>query len=187
MVSSYYPTYGYGAWSQLMATWQQYGVFTVLLPLVLVFAVVFAILERINLFRNKGVHLLIALVIGFFTISNPNVSFFFQAIFGNLVLGIVVLVVVIILLGLAVKPDTKSWTAIFGIVGGALLLVVLARPTFTGGPSPLRMLLGEGFWFWAQRNAPMLIIFIVLAVAIGAIVAAGKTEAGKTMKIPMGG
>lgn len=179
----YFPTYG--PWYDLMQTWSQYGVFTVLLPLILVFAVVFAILERIKLFRNSGVHMLIALVIGFFTISNPTVSGFFMYLFGNLAWGIAILVAVVILVGLAIKPEENTWRRLFIWIGAILLLAILAKPT-PWGQSGFRFIFGDAFWNWIQNNMPMVIIFVLLIGAVFAVVAAGRKEAEKEIKIPAG-
>jgi hypothetical protein len=167
---------GYGAWQTLMDQWSNYGVFTVLLPLVLVFAVVFAILERINLFKNRGVHLLIALVIGFFTISNPYISSLFMYLFANVGFGIAILIALVVLIGLAIKPDTKAWGWIFGIMGGVIFLAVLGREAYPGGPSGLRFIVGDAFWNWIQMNSAMVTILVIIAIAVIAVIAAGKTE-----------
>lgn len=179
MVDAYYPMVGgYGPWANLMQTWSQYGVFTVLLPLILVFAVVFAILERIKLFKNAGVHMLIALVIGFFTISNPAVSGFFMYLFGNLAWAIAILIAVVILLGLAIKPEDDTWRKIFIPVGVVLLLAILARPT-PWGVSGFQFIFGDAFWNWLGMNMPMVITLLLLGGAVIAVVLAGKAEANK--------
>lgn len=175
MVNGYFP--GYGPWYELMTVWNNYGVFTVLLPLVLVFAVVFAILERIQLFKNSGVHMLIAIVIGFFTISNPSVSLFFMYLFQNLGWAIAILVAIIILIGLAIKPEEDTWRNIFMGVGGVLFLAILGRQTpVLGGRSGLQYIFGDQIWYWVQTNMPMVIILAILAICIFAVVKAGKGE-----------
>ncbi len=160
--------YGYGsfAWTNLYGViqqWEQFGVFTILFPLILVFAVVFAILEKVDLFKNRGVHLLVALIIGFFTVSNPYVSGFFMYFFSNLGLGVAILLGLIILLGVALKPTENTWKWIFGIFGGVIFLFVLARSGL------LRMMLGEGFWYWFQANSAMVILLLVVAAMIGIV------------------
>lgn len=169
MVDAYYG-YSMEGFRQVVAQWSQYGVFDILLPLILVFAVVFAILQKINIFNNKGVDMVIALVIGFFTISNPYVSGFFMYLFSNLGLGIAIMLVLIILLGVALKPDTPTWMWIFGLVGGVIFLIVLGRSgAFT-------VLFGAGFPYWLQQNASLIIIGVVVVLMIGAVMVATKKE-----------
>jgi len=154
--------YGYSmeGFRSVIAQWSQFGVFDILLPLILIFAVVFAILEKINIFKNRGVNLLIAMVVGFFTISNPYVSGFFMYLFSNLGLGIAIMLALIILLGVALKPDEATWKWVFGIVGGIIFLIVLAKS------GAFQVLLGDQFVFWLQQNSAfsILIVFVILAV-----------------------
>jgi len=170
MVDGYYGSF---AWTNLygvLQQWEQFGVFTVLFPLILVFAIVFAILEKIDLFKNRGVHLLIALVIGFFTVSNPYVSGFFMYFFSNLGLGIAILLGLIILLGVALKPGEKTWGWIFGIFGGTIFLFVLVRSGLLG------WMLGENFWYWFQANSVLVILLLIVAAMIGIVMMATKKK-----------
>jgi len=167
---------GMGGFYQIIEQWQQFGVFTVLLPLILVFAIVFAILEKINILNNRGVHLVIALAVGFFTISNPYISAFFMPLFANLAIGIAILLVLIILIGLAIKPSDKSFPYIFGIVGGILFIVILAR---TG---MFKLLFGENVNIWLSQNSAWIVLFIFLVlIAVGVMVGA-KKEASMEFK-----
>lgn len=156
-----------GGFYTLIEQWQQFGVFTVLLPLILVFAIVFAILEKINILNNRGVHLVIALAIGFFTVSNPYISQFFLPLFSNLAIGIAIVLVLIILIGIAIKPDDKAGRWIFGIVGGIIFLVVLGR---TG---MFKMMFGENVGYWISMNSSWLVLIIFIAlIAVGVMIGA---------------
>ena len=170
---------GYGAWANVMAQWENFGVFTILLPFILVFAVVFAILEKIALFENnRGVNILIALVIGFFTISNPYVSYFFRYIFGNLAWGIAIMIAVVILLGLSLKPDEATWKWIFGILAAVLFLSIMSKP-MADGKNGLQFLIGDSLWNWVQANGAMVVLGLFMLFAVLAIVMTGKKIGGK--------
>ena len=163
--------YGSFAWTNLygvLQQWEQFGVFTVLFPLILVFAIVFAILEKIDLFKNRGVHLLVALVIGFFTVSNPYVSGFFMYFFSNLGLGIAILLGLIILLGISLKPDEGTWKWIFTIFGGVIFLFVLVRSGL------LKWMIGENFWYWFQANSALVVLLLIVAAMVGVVVMTAK-------------
>ncbi len=180
-MANYYPSYAWNSLYGIIQQWEAFGVFTVLLPLVLVFTIVFAILEKINLFHNRGVNLLIALVIGFFTVSNPYVGAFFMNFFANIGIGIAIIIGLVVLLGVSLKPDTDSWRWIFSIFGGVIFLVVLARS------GVFETVVGNNFWYWFQANSAIVIIFIfvglmVAAVLIGSIAAQKKSN----IQIPMG-
>jgi hypothetical protein len=174
-----YFIYGSGPFEQLIMQWNQMGIFTVLLPFLLVFAVVFAILEKVKLLQNKAVHVIIALAIALFTVANPYTVSLFVPIFSNLGLGVAILVCLIILLGLAVKPEGDTWNTIFLIAGILIFIMVVAKAGLLG------------FVFKNVSCGPTcqaLIIFVVVIVlAIVAALAWGnKKEGGKTMMIPAG-
>jgi len=169
--ASYFGGYWAEGFRDIMYEWSRFGVFDILLPLILIFAVVFAILEKINVFGNRGVNLIVALVIGFFTISNPYVSGFFMYLFSNLGLGIAVLVALIVLLGVAIEPSGNTWKWLFGIVGALLFLVVLGRSgAFT-------VLFGDSSIYWLYQNSAAIIILVFVALAVIAVIA-GTRRAG---------
>ncbi len=155
-----YGWYGTQGFREIIAQWAQFGVFDILLPILLIFAVVFAILEKINLLKNQGVHLIIALVIGIYTISNPIISGFFLYLFSNLALGVAILLCLIVLLGIAIKPGGGTWKGIFTIGGIFIFLIVLAKS------GAFQMLFGQNIGYWIQINSAilLLVLFIVLGV-----------------------
>ena len=172
---------GYGAWQQIIAQWQQVGVFTVILPLLLVFAIVFALLERINLFNNKGIHGIISIVIALFTITNPSISDFFSLLFSNLALAIVLLVAVAILIGIVIKPEEGAGKAILGIFIAVGIAIVLFKPIYAGGPSLITFLWPtagyrlHSIWY---VHAPTIILFIILALMVAFVIISFKKEEG---------
>ncbi len=156
--------YGFaGGFRDVVTQMAQYGAFDVLLPLVFVFTLVFAILEKINIFNNRGISLVLSLVIALFTISNAYISGFFIYLFSNLGLGIAILLVLVILLGFGLKENTGVWKWIFGVVGGALFLVVLGRS------GAFNLMFGPGWQFWIQQNAPWIIGIIIIGLVIAGI------------------
>jgi hypothetical protein len=163
--------YGFvGGFREIVLQMSQYGVFDILMPFVFVFALVFAILEKINVFQNKGVNLVLSMVIAFFTISNAYISSFFMYLFANLALGVAILLVLVILLGFALKEeeDKDIWKWIFGIAGGALFLVVIGRSGL------LNVLFGANIYYIIQQNAPLIIILLIVGLMIFAIYNSSK-------------
>lgn len=167
-----YGYYGFGLTSfrQVMEQWAQFGVFDVLLPLLLIFVLVFAILEKINLFKNRGVNLIISLVVAFFAITNTYVSIFFMYLFSNLAVGIAILLVMIVLLGVALKPEEKTWQWVFGIGGAFLLLIVLEKAGF------FTYIFGPAVWYWIHQNLASLILLLVIIGVVIFLYASVKTE-----------
>jgi len=168
-MATYYPSFT--VLSSLLDQWQQFGVFTVVMPLILIFAVIYAILEKADLFKNRGVHMIIALAVAFFTVSNPFISSYFLPLFSNLGLGIAILLVFIVLLGFILPQDEKkrgTFYTIFGILGGILFLFVIGKAgIFTA-------LFGGGFEIFIRQNAAWIVIFVFVALMIGAVLMFGN-------------
>lgn len=183
MADMFGPVFG-GGFYALIEQWQSYGVFTVLMPLILIFSVVFAILEKVNILNNRGVHLVIALAMGFFTVSNPYIAAFFMPFFSNLAIGVVIVLALVILIGLAIKPESGSFKWIFGITGAILFIVILARV------GVFKYLFGETSGTWLAQNSAWIVLLIFLAlIAVGVMLGArgegdsildklGRTRAG---------
>ncbi|MGB9707945.1 MAG: hypothetical protein ACPLXC_01290 [Candidatus Pacearchaeota archaeon] len=171
MVDGYgYYGFGMSAFRDVLEQWASFGVFDVLLPLLLVFVLVFAILEKISIFNNRGVNLIIALVLAFFAVTNPYVSVFFMYLFSNLAIGIAILLVMIVLLGVSLEPGKDTWNWVFGIGGLVLLLIVLAKAGF------FNYALGSNVWYWMQQNAASLILLLIVVGVVVFLLVSVKNE-----------
>lgn len=94
---------------EVLRTWETAGVFAYLLPFLMVFAVVFGILNKSKLLgENKGVQATIALTVGLLSLLNDYVSTFFSRLFPYAGMAIAVLLVALILMGLAFEEDWSS-------------------------------------------------------------------------------
>ncbi|MCL6500488.1 MAG: hypothetical protein K6T16_00440 [Candidatus Pacearchaeota archaeon] len=177
MVEGYYGGFGWTSLYGVLQQWESFGVFTVLFPLVLIFSVVFAILEKINIFNNRGVNLLVALVIGFFTVSNPYVGGFFMYFFSNIGLAVAIIIALIVLIGVAIQPEDKTWKNIFLVVGLALFLIVLGRS------GAFKVLFGEAFGYWLQANSAVVVLMFIVVLMIVAVMMGFKKAGGTIGKI----
>lgn len=73
-----YASYSGGTIGNLIASWEQAGVFAYLLPFLLMFAIIFGILSKMQIFGdNKAISAIIALVVGFMALQFNIVSTFF--------------------------------------------------------------------------------------------------------------
>src|SRR3989344_7748268 len=113
----------------LLASWENMGVFTYLLPFLLIFAMIFAILSRMQIFKdNRAVNGIIALVVGLMALQFEFVPRFFSEVFPRLGIGISIILVILILTGMFIDP-TKSglmW-GLFGV--GALVAIFVLLNT----------------------------------------------------------
>src|SRR3990167_5223415 len=92
-------TYGFngGTFGNLLSQWEQLGVFSYVLPFLLIFALVFGILMRTKIFEeNKGINGIIALSTALMALQFNFVPIFFSDIFPKLGIGISVILAGII-------------------------------------------------------------------------------------------
>lgn len=111
-----------------------FGFFDIILPFLLVFTIVFAILEKTKIFgketdRNKNINAMVAFVIAFFVIATPQIVTSIQVSIPQVALVLVVLVSFMMLAGSFISgekefsfQDRTGWkifltlTVFFGIV-----------------------------------------------------------------------
>lgn len=155
----------------LFRSWEQAGFFEYLFPLLLIFAIVFGILTKLNLFKdNKALNGLIALVVALIAIQQNFVSEFFEVLFPRLGIALILFLSVIILIGLALPP---KWDGVLLAVGAVIVIVTLVSTSGALGWS-------SGSWW---RDSWVNIIGLIIFVAIiGAIIFGGRQsdDAGGT-------
>ncbi|MBU4015742.1 hypothetical protein KJ878_06145 [Patescibacteria group bacterium] len=85
------------------------GFFSYVLPFLLIFALVFGILNQIRLFKeNKSINGIIALVVGLMALQFDFVPIFFSEIFPRMGVGLVVLLLLLIFAGMFADPDSNA-------------------------------------------------------------------------------
>ena len=131
---SSYGSFGGSAFGQMMAQWEQMGIFSYVIPFLLIFALVFGILSKINIFGKKGgdgtenrtLNALIALAVSFMSLQFDFVSIFFAEIFPRMGVALAGVLVLLVVGGIFIDPDNKGFMvglmAIAMIVFGAIII-----------------------------------------------------------------
>lgn len=111
----------------ILNKWQTGGIFDYVLPFLLIFSVVFGILESTKILgKQKGVHVIVALVIGLLSLRFGFVQQFFGELFPRLAVGIAVVLALLILTGLFIaKEETRYWLWGLAAISVIVLLIVL--------------------------------------------------------------
>jgi hypothetical protein len=163
-----YGSFGGGTLGNLFAQWEAAGIFTYALPFLLIFALVFGLLSKLNIFAskdnpNKGVNVMIALAVAFMSLQFNIVSMFFSEIFPRFGIALSIILVILILGGLFMPTNKENnWfmvalaIIVFVIIG---VVVYNSLDVFGWGIG------GPGLsYFWNQYGA--IIIFAVLIIGI---------------------
>jgi hypothetical protein len=156
--------YSGGAMGDMFAKWEQAGVFSYMLPFLLIFAVVFGILTQTKIFQeNKSINGIIALVVSLMALQFSIVSQFFSEIFPRLGIGLVVILIVMILLGMF-APD-RTWVTYTFFTIAAIVLVVILSNVFG--------VFGWGFGniniLWDELLPFIVLIVLLLIIVLGSI------------------
>ena len=174
-VLAFLASYGYfegGGIGNLLNYWEQLGLFSYMLPFLLIFALIFGILVQINLFKDsKAINGIIALAVGLMALQFPMVPRFFSEVFPRLGIGLAVILIILILVGMFSDPSKKWLMITFMVIGFIIAVVVLVNTAGMVG-------LSTGYW-WRANWSTILFIGLFL-VALAVIVAAGSKTEDKT-------
>lgn len=146
----------------LLSYWEQAGVFSYVLPFLLIFALVFGIMNQIKLFEsNRAINGIIALVVGLMALQFDFVPIFFSEIFPRLGVGLAILLVAMILMGMFAPNRTWVTYTFFGISVIIFIVVLVKTVGWLGWQSS----------YFLQNYGGSLIGIGVFLVIIGVIIA----------------
>ena len=164
----------------LLSWWESMGVFDYLLPFLLIFAVIYGILEGSKILSgNKGVNIVIGIVIGLLALRVGFVQRFFTEAFPRLGVGIAILLILLILTGLFIGPgkNLKVMAWIFIAVGIVIGVIVIAQSFGSFG--------WGGDWF--EGDLAFWIISAVLIIGLIVVVVMGKAKDTGKWETAIGG
>lgn len=155
--------FGGSALGDMFAQWEASGVFSYMLPFLLIFAVIFGILTKTGIFRDtRAINGIIAFVVALMALQFNFVSVFFSEIFPRMGIGLIVILIVMILLG--IFAPNKTWVTItFFIIGVIVLIVILVNTAESVG--------WEGVGFLGNLDWAKALPLIIILVAVGIIIA----------------
>lgn len=167
-----------GAAGSFLNNLQQAGLFSYVIPFLLIFALVFGILSRMGLFKeNKAITSIIALAVGLMALQLNTVPRFFTQIFPRLGVVISIILVILIVLGLFMDPS-KPWIMyiLFGIAA-VMVVVILVQSegalgaTISGGS-------------WLQQNWQEVVgVIVVVGVVIAGVIAVVSSGTSRERKV----
>jgi len=147
----------------LLFQWEAIGLFDFILPFMLIFSVVFAVLTTTNVFgNNKGVALVISVAIGLMSIRLEFVQLFFTELFPRFGIAIAVILVVVIMAAIFIPEQHRGgWFIGFGVAGTVFALIAVINS------------FNELGWFgslwadyWGMVTGAILMIILIIAMFI---------------------
>jgi len=186
---------------------RDFGLFDIVLPFLLVFAIVFAVLEKTRILgtvkikggkgeeeiTSKNLNAVVAFVVAMLVVAAANITGVINEALPNIVLLLVVLISFLLLIGVFAKTEeldfhTKHghWTKAFMIlIFMGVLLIFLGAIRDKAGKSWLEITFN---WVVEQWQGPIFASIIIFILAIGAIIwLTGNPKATTTPPAGTGG
>ncbi|MFA5071422.1 MAG: hypothetical protein WC511_03595 [Candidatus Pacearchaeota archaeon] len=160
-----------GQIGQLLTDWEQAGVFAYMLPFLLIFALVFGLLSKINVFgggqdanKGKGINAIIAVAVALMALQFDVVSVFFAEIFPRMGVALSIILVLLVVAGLFIPTNKENnW---FLMVLSIIVFIIIATVVFNsmdalGWLSNIPWL--ENIW---NQYGSVIIFVVIIAVVI---------------------
>lgn len=165
---------GYGtSFSNLLNQLESLGFFAYILPFLLIFAVVYAILTKIDTFRdNKGAGVLIAVAIGLLALQLNYVPAFFQNIFPKFGIGVAILLIALILAGAFISGQQSYKWIFFGL--GTLIFLIVTIASLSDWQF-------IGSMWWQEYGALVIVIVVIIGAVVGVILTGKVNPQGSTV------
>jgi len=171
---AFYSSIGGGAIGDLLFRWEQAGVFSYILPFLLIFALVYGLLSKINLFGNredpqgnKGINVVIAVAVALLSLQFDLVSIFFAEIFPKVGVGLAIILALFIIVGIF-WPSHSGFNWVMIVFG----LIVVAYIIFSS-LGVLGSLFGPNFsslgmygWDWGTIIAVVVFVGAFIAIIV---------------------
>ena len=160
--------------ADMMNQWAAAGVFDYVLPFLLVFAVVFGILNTIGFGgKHKGVQVIIAVVLGALSLQFNYLGDFLKVMAPNLGIGVSVILGILILVGLFIPSDERRyWFWGLGAIGFIVAVIIIVNTFDTLGYSNMYYYDYAGYIIGA-------VLLLGLIIAVGA---SGGSDSEKSSK-----
>ena len=165
--------------TELLNQMNQLGVFSYVLPFMIVFAVIFGILQKTQILGDqnsaRGVNAIIAFSIGGLSLLYDVVPTFFATIFPRFGVGLAVFLVLIIALGFFYtdekgKADGLKWVG--WLVGVGVVLWAFNEWRWYGGG-------GSNIGYLFQQYLPLIIVLVLIGGGVAAVLKSGSGGSGK--------
>lgn len=125
--------------SDMIKQLEQMGFYEVILPFMLVFTIMFALLQKIKLFGadTKNINIVVAAVIAFFFVRVPTIIATVQQFLPKVSMIVLVLLMFLLILGVLGSGESTGWTGWPFFIGmiGAVLGIIWAVATSVPGLS----------------------------------------------------
>jgi hypothetical protein len=166
---------------QLTAVLDQVGGFDILLPFILVFTLIFAVLQKIHLFgkKSKNINAVVAFVMALFFLNNTYLIFILQKFLPNVAIILVVFLMFLLLMGIFAGENTFGNTMMGWAFIASFLAVVFAlfSDVFAPNYGPYGGL--SGWYYSIDPGTRFMAWLLLIAVVFVMFVMKDEESSGK--------
>jgi hypothetical protein len=155
--------------AEVLNQWQSVGIFDYLLPALLIFAIVFAILNKSKVLgEERKIQVIVALTISLLALQGGVVQRYFPPLFSKLGVGLAILVILLVMTGILINDEEKKyWYWGFGAIGMIIAIVIVSQSFEEAG---------YGWAGYYTSNAGWIIGGVLVVGVIIALASAGGKE-----------
>lgn len=160
----------------ILREWEEFGIFDIVLPFLLVFTVIFAILQSTKILgAKKNVDAVVALVLALLVIQSETIVGTIRRFLPNVALAVIVILMFLLFLGIFIGP--REWRRSSLVAAAAIIAIVaifwsLARGTeWVGALAPITE--------WLQRLPVGIIAVLIIIIAAVIVVLSESGKEGK--------
>jgi len=151
------------------------GVYEYVLPFLLIFSIVFAILEKTQIFTGKkNINIIVSLIIGLLFVTQFSLVSVLNNFLPKISLFIVIAVMVLILFGIF-GANVGDGLGHIGIIIGAIASLIAVYWALS--PS-----LGFELPYWVQYNWDVIIVLVIILIVI-ALIVGGSSSQGRGAQV----
>jgi len=122
-------------------TLEQAGLFSYILPLLLIFALVYGILSKLKVFEdNKSINGIIAISVALMSLQFNVVNVFFAQLFPKLGVGLAIILALLLVVGLFIPKEKWAVYVIMGVSAVVFVIVLVNTAADVGWSS--------GYWWY---------------------------------------
>ena len=167
--------------SYSLQQWQAIGIFDILIPFFLIFAIIFAILQKTQIFQGrKAIDTIVAFCFSALALINPFVADLMKVVLQNTVIAVLIMVAIMLVFGLilgAHKP--KAWNFFGWIIGAIIALWLVGRVAdYYELYYPGTMLFSTMWW---NNNLPWMIPVLLIVIFAIVIISSGGEKKDKNV------
>ena len=143
----------------LFVYWESIGVFDILLPFFLIFAVSYSLLQTTKILKDKKINTIIAAIIGILFVQNQYLVGVLNSFIPNISMTLIVILMLLLVAGIFMG-EKRSATGAYGVAAViAIVFVLWALNAQTGGYA-----LGMYDYFDAQTTNTIILVGIFVFV-----------------------